>query len=135
MGALQPRAGSCPKTPQHGFDLETSALGHRGNVSTDGQGLSSLLLELNQCRSIKRRRVGNAGAAEPRSLQENQWIIARWETTRVLLSTGQGPVQLLGDGTPRCLLGGGHSLTHPSTGTILPYRLVLTARNETPAWP
>lgn len=37
MGALQPCAGSCPKTPQHSFDLEMSTLGHRGNVSTDGK--------------------------------------------------------------------------------------------------
>lgn len=70
---------------------------------------------------------------------KNQGLIARWEILRVLLGTEgngrpwHGPVWLLRDGTPRWLLGGGWSLTHPSTGIIPPFQLVLTAHTRTPA--
>lgn len=42
------------------------------------------------------------------------------------------PVWLLRDGTPRWLLGGGRSLTHPGTDITLPCQLVLTARTKAP---
>lgn len=45
----------------------------------------------------------------------------------------RGPVRLLWDGTLRWLLGGGRSVTHPGTGIILPYQLVLTTCTKTPA--
>lgn len=71
-----------------------------------------------------------------RQLQENQQLIARWEIIRVLLGTEgnvwprRGWVRLLQDGTPRWLLGGGRSLTHPSMGIILLYQLEITAHTK-----
>ena len=101
---------SSPKTPRHGFDLETFALAgprRRGNVSADGEDSAPPFWSSISAVQLKPRRVGDVGAAEapPRT------------------ATGHGRAPAPGKPTANCTLGNNTCPARHGGKRVAPARL------------